>query len=164
MTFGMIGWRRLVAGGMIFGALLVLGWLASYYIENPRATYASIHDVECASATDRQWLLSFLPASAVAITHMHNVDTNAAWTRFNVPAPVADSLMHTLTPLGLEEARRGSVQAPWLFRGWPPELHSRMLITPRASFRTFRSPNRGACLAVDAPTRAVFVWSCVAAS
>lgn len=133
-------------------------------VENPAAEYDSASELLAADAVQRSWLPTFIPASASRITHVHNLDTSEAWTAFSVPVGVVDSLKAKLSAVPLSEVRQYGVGTSWRMRDWPPELDTHLLITPRASFSTYRGPTPNSCVAIDDKSNRVYVWSCHSAS
>jgi hypothetical protein len=126
------------------------------------ASYATYADAERAGAVARGWLPSFMPRSATDIREVHDLDTNAQWLRFRVPA--GDTSVATgAAPLPMIEARRSARKPPSAIGRWLPELRDPPLVTPRASVRAYRhlGPGPGArCIALDTRQNEAYAWSC----
>lgn len=147
--------KRLFVIFLALPLLPLLGYGVLLYTETMAGTYATHADAMRDGAGPRGWLPAYLPATAVEIREVHNLDTNQQWLRFRVPASDARRMVVGMEPVPHPGARNIAPR--------PPRWRGSWMQTPD-SVRLYRdtSPGPGArCLAVDgADPATVYAWSC----
>ena len=132
--------------------------------EIQHASYATYAAADSAGAVTRGWVPSFVPSTAIEIVEIHDLDLNTQRLRFRAPEADLRTMIATLVPLSLDEARKPGIEAPPLPGDWPFELFRGPLVaTPRGTLRMFRTQLQApgaSCIAVEWSRRIVYAWSC----
>lgn len=106
-----------------FGTLAV----ACDGLERRSAFYETYDFAQKSGAMTRGWLPGWLPADAIHIREIHDLDTNQVCFRFELPRDTRSRFLAGLEPLGPAEASqmpKCRLRPPWwLSRGEPAQVY-----------------------------------------
>jgi len=143
-------------------ALPVLSTSCLWEVRGER--YATLAEAEAAGALRRGWIPEFLPASAVEIEEVHDLETNLGWIRFRAAAGDIRVMIDSARPISLGHLSDEDLLIPRPPRDWPSELKRPLMATPRANFKlyTARDSHASRCIALLEAAEMVWVWNCAA--
>ena len=154
--------RSLVAGGVLLAAAFA-GYAALLYTEDVVSTYPTYANAVRDGAVTRGWLPAFVPADAFAIRGVYNLDNNAQWMRFSVPANRLAAMTRGAQWIPRDGTRARHRRPPRWSGSWPAD---RPDATPRqpspSSFGWTGAQGRHWCIEVDRAERMIYAWTCPA--
>jgi hypothetical protein len=156
--------RGLVAGAVLLAAAFA-GYAALVYTEDVVSTYPTYADAVRDGAVERGWLPAFVPADAFAIREVHNLDNNAQWLRFSVPANRISAMAQGAQWIPRDGTRARHRRPPRWSGSWPASRSGAAPPQPSVSSFTWTgAQDRHWCIEVNRAERMVYAWTCPAPS
>jgi hypothetical protein len=144
-------------GGVILLELLV------YRHETIARAYESYGEAVEAGEVQRGWLPSLVPPSARNIEILSNIDTNAAWLRFNADLNDLRALAAAMSPVQRADAIDVATKPPGRIGLWPSELKGRGGGVAHETLDYFVVAGHGSqnwCAGFNWTAASAYAWTC----
>jgi hypothetical protein len=145
------------AGGIILLELLV------YRHETIARAYETYGEAVEAGEVRRGWLPSPVPPSARGIEILSNIDTNAAWVRFNADLNDLRAMAAAMSPVPRADAIGVATKPPRRIGLWPSELKGRGGGVADERLDYFVVDGHGLwnwCAGLDWTASSAYAWTC----